>query len=161
MEPPEETEKELTFYTEKDGTATIICPTCGLAKEVDAVKTGMARKKIKATCRKCKTTFHFIIEIRAIYRKSVKLTGQCEHVRTRKRDVIQIVDLSMNGIGFEHPSPIDLTLGDTLKVGFRLDDTRHSSIQVRVKVMRINGHSIGAEFIGSYYAPALGFYLQS
>ncbi|RTZ94684.1 MAG: hypothetical protein DSY90_15515 [Deltaproteobacteria bacterium] len=161
MEPPEDNTKILTFYTEKSGIASIVCPTCGLTKEVDAVKSNIARKKIRATCQKCKKSFQFIIEIRTIYRKSVRLTGQCQHMRTNQREVIQINDLSMNGIGFTHPCPIDLSIGDTLKVAFRLDDRRNSKIQLRVKITRIDNHSIGAEFVGSRYEPSLGFYLQS
>ena len=161
MEPLANTKKILTFYTGRNGKANIVCPSCGLSREVDALKLGIARKKIKATCQKCKSTFRFTIEIRTIYRKSVQLVGQCEHLKSHKREVVQISDLSMNGIGFVHPSPIDLSLGDTLKIGFRLDDQRNSKIQLRVKVTRIDGRSIGAEFIGSQYEPALGFYLQS
>ncbi len=161
MEPLANTKKLLTFYTGRNGTANIVCPSCGLTKEVDALKTGMARKKINATCRKCKTKFQFTIEIRTIYRKTVHLVGQCEHLKSHKREVIQVSDLSMNGIGFVHPSPIDLSLGDTLKIACRLDDQRNSKIQLLVKVTRIDGRSIGAEFIGSRYEPALGFYLQS
>ncbi len=161
MEPFANTKKLLTFYTGRNGTATIVCPSCGLSREVDALKSGIARKKINATCRKCESHFQFIIEIRTIYRKSVHLVGQCEHLKSHKREVIQVTDLSMDGIGFVHPSPIDLSIGDTLKIAFRLDDQRHSKIHLRAKVTRIDGRSIGAEFIASRYEPALGFYLQS
>jgi hypothetical protein len=161
MEPIKNTENSLTFYTGKDGIANIVCPSCGLSKEVDAVKSGIARKKMRATCRKCTHLFEFTIEIRTIYRKSVQLTGQCVHVNTHKREVIQVSDLSMDGMGFIHPTPIDLSIGDTLKVAFRLDDQRNSKIQLRVKVTRIAGHAIGAQFIQPFHAAALGFYLQS
>ena len=160
MDKSTEIQEPLTFYAGKDGMTVIVCPACGLSKEVNVFKTDIARKKTKARC-KCKHTFEFIVEIRTLYRKKVTLKGQCEHIKSGKRDVIQIKDLSMNGIGFEHPSPIDIAIGDRLKVALRLDNELNSKINLRVEVTRMQGHFIGARSIGPGNDPTLGFYLQS
>ena len=160
MEKFSEVQEPLTFYADKDGMAMIVCPSCGFSKEVNVFKTDIARKKTKAKC-KCKHTFEFIVEIRTLYRKEVTLTGQCEHIKSHKRDVIQIKDLSLNGIGFEHPSPIDIIIGDRLKIAFRLDNESKSKINLLAEVTRMKGHFIGARFIGPVQGPTLGFYLQS
>ncbi len=153
--------KELhTFYADKEGIATIVCPACGYVKTVNAFKSGIARKKFKTRC-KCDHIFRFIIEIRTIYRKEVNFTGQCEHVRLKKREVVQIKDLSQNGVGFKHPAPFGITVGDRLKVAFRLDNAMSSKISLLVEVTRIDNQFIGARFIGPKPDPALGFYLQS
>ena len=160
MDKPTEIQVTQTFYAGKDGLAVIVCPACGFSKEVNAFEADIARKKTKARC-KCNHTFEFIVEIRTIYRKKVALKGQCEIIKYGKRDMIQIKDLSVNGIGFEHPSPLDITIGDKLKIAFRLDNELNSKINLRVEVTRMQGKSIGARFIGSGKDPTLGFYLQS
>ena len=160
MEKSSEMQEPLTFHADKDGMAVIVCPTCGFSKEVNVFKTDIARKKTKARC-KCGHTFEFIVEVRTIYRKKVDLTGQCEHIKSHKQDVIQIKDLSRNGIGFEHPSPIDIVVGDRLKIAFRLDNKPKTKINLRAEVTRIDSHFIGARFIGPGNEPTLGFYLQS
>lgn len=160
MEKSSEMQEPLTFYADKDGMAVIVCPTCGFSKEVNVFKTDIARKKTKARC-KCEHTFEFIVEIRTLYRKIVNLKGQCEHIKSRKRDIIQIKDLSLSGIGFEHPSPIDIVVGDRLKIAFRLDNKQKSKINLLSEVTRIDGHFIGARFIGPGNEPTLGFYLQT
>ena len=160
MDKSPEVQEPLTFHADKDGMTVIICPVCGFSKEVNAFETDIARKKTKARC-KCNHTFEFIVEIRTLYRKEVILMGQCEHVKFHKRDTIQIKDLSLNGIGFEHPSPTDIAVGDRLKIAFRLDNKAKSKINLLSEVARINGKFIGARFIGPGSDPTLGFYLQT
>jgi len=160
MEKSSEMQEPLTFHADKDGMGVIVCPTCGFSKEVNVFKTDIARKKIKARC-KCGHTFEFIVEVRTLYRKKVDLKGQCEHIKFRKRDVIQIKDLSRNGIGFEHPSPIDIMVGDRLKFPFSLDKKQKSKFNLLSEVTRIDDHFIGARFIGPGNDPTLGFYLQT
>lgn len=152
--------EQHTFYANTEGIATIVCPACGYVKTINAFKAGVARKKIKTRC-KCEHIFKFIIEIRTIYRKEVDFTGQCEHVRLRKRETVQIKDLSQNGIGLKHPAPFDITTGDRLKIAFRLDNAMSSKISLLVEVTRIDDQFIGARFIGPKPDPALGFFLQS
>ncbi len=150
----------LTFHADKEGNATIVCPACGYDKIVNAFKAKIARKELKTKC-KCGHVFHLLVEIRTIYRKKVGLTGQCEHLRTKKREVIQVVDISMDSIGITHPSPIDIALGDRLKIAFRLDNAMNSKISLLVEVKRIDGPSVGGVFVGTKPDPALGFYLQT
>ena len=149
-----------TFYADKEGLATIVCPACGYAKTVNAFKSGIARKEIKTKC-KCGCIFPLIVEIRTIYRKEVDFTGQCEHIKTKKREVVQVKDLSQDGIGIKHPSPIDIAVGDRLKIAFRLDNALSSKISLRVEVTRIDGQFVGARFLDAQTDPALGFYLQT
>ncbi len=152
--------KLQTFYADKDGKVVIVCPACGFSKETNVFKANIVRKKIKGRC-KCKHVFEFTTEIRTIYRKEVNLTGQLEHLKSHKRAVVQIKDISMDGIGFKHPNPLDLSIGDRLKIAFRLDNKLQSKINLRVEVKRINGSFIGAQFIGPWHEPTLGFYLQT
>lgn len=150
----------LVFYADKDGLAVIICPACGFSKELNVHETEIVRKKTRVKC-KCDHIFEFIFEFRKLHRKKVNLTGQCEHINSRKRDTIQIKDLSLNGIGFEHPSPRGISVGDRLKIAFRLDNELKSKINLRVEVTRMSGYLIGARFIEPVHGPNLGFYLQS
>lgn len=150
----------ITFYADKEGNATVVCPACGYAKTVNAYKANIARKELKTKC-KCDHVFRLIIEIRTIYRKEVNLTGQCEHLKTKKREVIQIADISMDSIGIKHPSPIDIAIGDRLKIAFRLDNAMNSKINLLVEVKRISGPFVGGIFVGPKPEPALGFYLQT
>ena len=155
-----ETQEPLAFNADKDGMALIVCPACGFSKETNVFKTDIAHKKTKARC-KCGHTFKFIVGFRTRYRKKVNLTGQCELIKSLKRDIIHIKDLSLSGVGFEHPSPIDLIAGDRLKIAFRLDNKAKSKINLRAEIIRVDDHFIGARFIGTVHEPTLGFYLQS
>ena len=116
-----------TVYVDDANQATIICPSCGFTKIIDATKFRNTKKSLKAKC-KCDETFRFTIEFRKQYRKKVNLRG--EHIirESGKKGEIIIRDLSMGGIRFETLSLHQISKDDTLEVKFKLDDPLRSEI---------------------------------
>ena len=61
-------------YADDTNHATIICPKCGLKKDVDVTNFKNTLKKLKAKCR-CGEVFRLTLEFRKHFRKKVWLNG--------------------------------------------------------------------------------------
>jgi len=73
-----------------------------------------------------------------------------------------VKDLSYSGLRIEVGAPPLFTVGDSLYVEFRLDDTRQSQVRKKVIVKNIEGLCVGLAFASlQNNDSALGFYLFS
>ena len=75
-------------YVDDANQATIICPKCGLKKNVDVTNFKNTQKKLKAKCR-CGEVFRLTLELRKHFRKKVRLNGEYSvHGRNEKGEII-------------------------------------------------------------------------
>jgi transcription elongation factor Elf1 len=150
----------LKFFANSQNRATIRCPKCGVSKTIDATPLKNTGKRIKVTC-KCGEAFRAAVEFRQYYRKSVHLDGRYFDLNSHRRGTLQVVDLSMGGVGFTCDSANQIQPGDHLEVIFNLDDQQQSEIRLKVVVRNIKGKMVGVERTDTQlYQGALGFYLM-
>lgn len=148
-------------YVDDTGQATIICPKCGIEKNVDVSEFKDTSKKIKAKC-KCGETHRFTIEFRKKYRKDVKLPGEYIAKEKGEKGEIIIRELSLTGIRFESLKPHGISSDDILDVKFKLDNPMRAEIRKLVKVIWIKNRIIGAHYTETkLYEKDLGFYLTN
>jgi hypothetical protein len=151
-------------YVKANNHATILCE-CGKAKTIDMSQFSKRITEIKVTC-KCGKTFTSQFDYRQRYRKMVDLYGSVTLSNNRIYH-IQIIDLSISGVGFEiigkdnmlHVDDIDCKLGDHINIKFRLDDVHKSQVDRTIVIRRILDNQIGAEFCDNITDKNLGFYL--
>jgi PilZ domain len=149
------------IYADDANQATVVCPKCGFAKQIDTKKYKAAQKTLKAKC-KCGEIFKFTIEFRKYYRKNVKLPGEYRVQESGERGDVIIENLSLGGVEFATLSQHRLSIKNTVSLKFRLDNSARTEIHRSAKVMWIKGHNVGAEFIEpKLFERDLAFYLRS
>ena len=150
-----------TVYPNSDGVVAFICPNCGY----DRALTEDEKKKYKTffgvDC-KCGKKYECHVEYRKNYRKEVTLYGDYFQEESWTSGEIQVKDISLGGVGFYTLEPHQLQLGDIIKVRFRLDDLKATTINRPVEVRFIKDKFIGAQFTEKQlYEKDLGFYLRN
>jgi len=149
------------IYVDHTNIATIICPKCGLEKNIDVANFKNTHKKLKAKCR-CGEIFRFTLEYRKHYRKKVRLPGEYFVQGKDERGEIIIEDISASGIRFASLKPHYISRNDTVELKFTLDNQKRTQIQGLVKIAWIIDRNIGAEFINpKSLEKDLGFYLKT
>lgn len=150
----------MKFYVDDANQATVICPKCGFAKQMDATKLKDTQKKLKARC-KCGEIFKFTLEFRKCYRKNVRLPGEYHIQESGEKDEIIVENLSLSGIQFETLNQHRMSTNNLVTLKFRLDNSGRTEIHRSAKVMWVKGHNVGAEFIGPKLSERdLAFYLK-
>jgi transcription elongation factor Elf1 len=151
----------VRFFANSQAKATLQCPQCGTSRTIDAGLLKNTGKRLKVTC-KCGKVFRAAFEFRQHYRKTVKLAGKYKDLNSHRRGTIEVVDISMGGIGFTVHPMHRIQVGDNLEVTFNLDDPQQSEIRLRVAVRNVKETLIGAERTDTQlYQGALGFYLMT
>jgi PilZ domain len=149
------------FYVDDANQATVVCPKCGFAKQIDTTKFKDTQKKLKARC-KCGELFKFTIEFRKYYRKKVRLPGEYRVSESGEGGEIIIEDLSLGGVQFATLNRHRMSINNMVTLKFRLDNSARTEIQRSAKVLWINGHNLGAEFVEpKLFERDLAFYLRS
>ena len=148
-------------YVNDANDATIICPKCGLKKNVDVTKFENTQKKLKAKCR-CGEVFRITLEFRKHPRKKVRLNGEYSvHGRNEKGEVI-IEDISAGGVRFASLKPHYISRNDTVELKFTLDNTMKTEIHKIVKIKWIIDRIVGAQYIDpKSLEKDLGYYLKT
>ncbi len=148
-------------YVDHTNIATIICPKCGLEKNIDVANFKDTHKKLKAKCR-CGEIFRFTLEYRKHYRKKVRLPGEYSVQGKDERGEIIIEDISASGIRFASLKPHYISRNDTVELKFTLDNQMRTQIQGLVKIAWMIDRNVGAEFINpKSLEKDLGFYLKT
>jgi PilZ domain len=138
----------------------IICPKCGLAKNVDVKNFKDTHKRLKAKCR-CGEIFQVVLDYRKYYRRDVRLPGEYTLKGKKERGEILVEDISMTGIGFSTIRPHHISGNDTVELKFTLDNPRRTEIRTPVKIKWIADRHVGAEFIDlDRFKQDLVFYLK-
>lgn len=141
--------------------ATIICPKCGTAKNIDATNFKDTNKRIKAKCR-CGEVFRVTLEFRRHYRKKVRLPGEYFVRGTDEKGEIIIEDISLSGIRFASLKPHNVSRNDLVEFKFTLDNPMKTIIHAHVKIKWIIDRNVGAQFVDpKSIKKDLGFYLRT
>jgi hypothetical protein len=149
------------IYVDDTNQVTIICPKCGIEKNIDVANFKDTHKRLKAKCR-CGEVFRFTLEYRKSYRKKVRLSGEYFVQRKNEKGEIIIEDISATGIRFASLKPHYISRNDTVELKFTLDNPTRTQIQEFVKIIWIIDRNVGAEFIDpKSLEKNLGFYLKT
>jgi hypothetical protein len=140
---------------------TIICPKCGLEKNIDVTNFKDTHKRLKAKCR-CGEVFRFTLEFREHYRKKVRLHGEYVVEGKDEKGEIIIEDISVGGVRFASLKPHYISRNDTVELKFTLDNPMRTQIHKLVKIIWIIDRNVGAQYIDPKSLETdLGFYLKS
>jgi len=149
------------IYVDHTNLATIICPKCGLEKNIDVKNFKVTHKKLKAKCR-CGEVFRLTLEFRKHYRKKVRLHGEYYVQGKDERGEILIEDISASGVRFASLKPHYISRNDTVELKFTLDNQMRTEIQNLVKIKWIIDRNVGAQYIDpKSIEKDLGFYLKT
>ena len=139
----------------------IKCPTCTLTEKITLKKALTA--KAKANCKKCKTAFFVMPNVRRFTRKETHFKGMMDREKLldfQSKDAViaMLVDISLGGIAVtvaKHiPDQLGFKVGETLYVSFTLErKTGDVELHIEGKLKNIvphkasATHKMGIEFI--------------
>ena len=149
------------MYAGATNHVTVICPKCGLKKNINVFKYKDTHKRLKAKC-KCGEIFRLSLEFRRFYRKIVRLTGEYFAQERDEKGEVLIKDISMTGINFEASKPHNIAKHDTVEVKFTLDNPDKTELDTLVKIMWAKDLNVGGHFIDQVrYKQDLVIYLTT
>ena len=149
------------MYAGATNHVTVICPKCGLKKNINVFKYKDTHKRLKAKC-KCGEIFRLSLEFRRFYRKTVRLTGEYFAQERDEKGEVLIKDISMTGINFEVSKPHNIAKHDAVEVKFTLDNPDKTELDTLVKIMWAKDLNVGGHFIDQVrYKQDLVLYLTT
>ena len=151
-----------TFYVDKDGMVTFICPKCNESRRESAAQYMNQTETIRVEC-KCSNIYEVRLEFRKAYRKETSLDGL--YFRTNESGEwgkMIVKDLSLGGCRFETVKTHLLEKGEVIRIEFVLDDARGATIKKNAVVFDVEGRSVGCKFSQppGHIDSELGFYLR-
>jgi hypothetical protein len=151
-----------TVYVNQDDTAVLVCPNCGLSKNINVAKFKARGDSLKIRC-KCQSTFSVSFEFRRAHRKETNLRGYYSRLPACKESHGMLVkNVSLTGIGFVTSARHNLMKDTKVRVTFTLDDAKQSKIEKDVVVRVIEDRYVGCEFTErAIFDKTLGFYLMA
>jgi hypothetical protein len=150
-----------TLYAGASNHVTVICPKCGLKKNINVFKYKETHKRLKAKC-KCGEVFRLSLEFRRFHRRIVRLTGEYFVQEKDEKGEVLIKDISMTGINFEAIKPHNIAKHDTVEVKFTLDNSDKTELDTLVKIMWAKDLNVGGRFIDQgLYKQDLVLYLTT
>ncbi len=154
--------KTTKAYVRGTGIATLICPYCGITKNVKISQLKTTKYTLKLRC-KCNKVFHVQIEHRRSHRKPTKLPGTYTILKGGQGGgVIHICNISQGGIGFTVSGLHTLKKNQEIGVEFQLTDKNMTQLRKRARVISVRNNQVGCQFTaGDETGKALGFFLQS
>lgn len=147
-------------FVRADNTVTIVCPACKTPKNAAV---GAFRNKshdLKVRC-PCGEVFTVHLDFRQHYRKPTDLPGTFKSIiPLGMGGDIQVVDISISGVGITIPGMHSIEKGQTLVLTFTLDDKKQTRLMKEVVVQSVQGNMVGCRFVErEAYQKELGFYL--
>ncbi|MEJ2658155.1 MAG: PilZ domain-containing protein [Desulfobacterales bacterium] len=133
-------------YVDQTHQVKVICPKCGLEKNIDVFKFKDTHKRLKANC-KCGEVFRFALNFRKHFRKKVMLSGEYFNQEKNERDDIFIKDISISGINFITFKEHNFSKDDTVELKLALDDETEPEIHASIRIKWINDRNVGGQFI--------------
>ena len=150
----------IKAFVSDDGLASIICPNCGLTKQVPIADYSGKGQTLKVRCR-CKQLFTIRLEFRQSHRKRTALSGTYLILSKQGGGSALIQDLSKDGIGIMVSDFHKVRVGQKLQINFSLDDRKQTPLQKKATVKSVNENRIGCEFSKMHaFEKDLGFYLR-
>jgi PilZ domain-containing protein len=153
-------------YITKENKATFICPKCEKTLTADVTKYAQMEKtvRVKSRC-SCGNTWTSVLEKRKQYRKGANLSGIYQQIvdgKEQDRGTMIVIDVSAGGVKMKLEVDRNFKVGDNLKIEFKLDDSKQTTISKTVVIRNVSDSYYGAAFKDAdSYDPVLGFYLMS
>lgn len=148
-------------YVRKDGSALLVCPECGMTKDISVHALPKRKPRLKVRCR-CGHVFPVLLESRHSFRKETSLAGMYgielgDEVSGRAI----ICNLSLEGVCFEVDGRHCIVSGQKGVLDFTLDDRNKTRIRRGFHVQGVRGNTIRCSFTEDRaYEKDLGFYLR-
>jgi len=137
------------LYSPDNATVTLVCEQCGKTRVINVSAVKSNPQKVRCSCQH---EFFISIEMRKFYRKQTKLAGEYVHIgenasKRPDRGHMIVEDLSRSGLRLRTERPPNLRVNDTIQAKFILDDAKRSEVTKRAVVRRVDGYTVGAEFL--------------
>lgn len=161
-----QTVETIRVYLNDKRQGVVTCVHCGIKYPVNMsnyTEHHLGGKTLKVKCSACKKAFHVKFNLRRYHRINVNIPGEISHVcTTEERMNINIVSLSVGGVGFIINDAFYVKNGDICEIKFQLDDDQSSVICEEITIKNVDGRFVGAEFYHSdRYSYELDFYIMS
>ena len=152
----------LTIHIRDINAATLVCPACGLVRQIAVAKFRNDRHTLAIRCR-CGHVYSVLLDFRRHFRKPTSLAGTYV-----SRDpagpgggVIRILHISRSGVGFTVSGRHRILPGQELQIEFQLTDRNRTVIKKQAVVRTVQENTVGCEFLcAGELDKALGFFLQ-
>ena len=152
----------LTVHIRDNNAATLVCPACGLVRQIAVAKFRTDRHTRAIRCR-CGHVYSVLLDFRRHFRKPTSLAGTYV-----SRDpagpgggVIRILNISRSGVGFTVSGRHRILPGQELQIEFQLTDRNRTVIKKQAVVRTVQENTVGCEFLcAGELDKALGFFLQ-
>ena len=152
----------LTIHIRDNTAATLVCPACGLVRQIAVAKFRNDRHTLAIRCR-CGHVYSVLLDFRRHFRKPTSLAGTYV-----SRDpagpgggVIRILNISRSGVGFTVSGRHRILPGQELQIEFQLTDRNRTVIKKQAVVRTVQENTVGCEFLcAGELDKALGFFLQ-
>ena len=152
----------LTVHIRDNNAATLVCPACGLVRQIAVAKFRNDRHTLAIRCR-CRHVYSVLLDFRRHFRKPTSLAGTYV-----SRDpagpgggVIRILNISRSGVGFTVSGRHRILPGQELQIEFQLTDRNRTVIRKQAVVRTVQENTVGCEFLcAGELDKALGFFLQ-
>lgn len=172
---------EIKVFVNTANNAVIVCPRCGFRRSSQVAQFKGAKHTLKV---RCTCNHHFVVHLdfRKNYRKEtdldatylkkdVDLAGYYVNLsqgddwdasRVDKQAVnCKIKNISLGGIGLQPMGLHMIKEEDALRVCFRLDDAKRSTVDRSIVVVSVSKNLVGCRFTETLERDqALGFYLM-
>ena len=152
----------LTVHIRDNNAATLVCPACGLVRQIAVAKFRNDRHTLAIRCR-CGHVYSVLLDFRRHFRKPTSLAGTYV-----SRDpagpgggVIRSLNISRSGVGFTVSGRHRILPGQELQSEFQLTDRNRTVIKKQAVVRTVQENTVGCEFLcAGELDKALGFFLQ-
>ncbi len=161
-----QTVETTRVYLNENRQGVVTCVHCGVKYPINMsnyTDQHLGAKALKVKCSSCKRIFHIKFDFRRYHRIDVNISGKISHIHTREKNIdINIVSLSVGGVGFIVNENFCWKQEDVFEIIFQLDDDDGAVICEEISIKYSNGQFVGAEFYYSdRYNYELDFYLMS
>ena len=153
---------KVKTFVRPDGTVTITCPGCDKSKNATVEHFKGKKHSLNVTC-PCKTQFTVELDFRKQYRKEVNLPGTYRVIKPPGggNGDVQILNISLNGLGFSFSGMQGIKKGQTVELAFQLDDKKQTKLVKEMVVCSVDNNYVGSEFSNKdLFEKDLGFYLR-
>lgn len=153
---------EIKTFVRNDDTATVICPACQMAKNVDVGTFRHSKHTVTINC-PCQQSFKVSFDFRRHYRKQVNLPGTYDIISAGGigGGIIQINNISKSGLMFTVSGLHRIEKGQQLRVEFQLTDKKKTLLRREVLVKEVQENTVCCQFKeNAEMGKDLGFFLQ-
>ena len=161
-----QTVETIRVYLNDKRQGKVTCVHCGVKYPIhmsNYTDHNLGGKSLKVQCGTCHIFSHVKFDLRRYHRININIPGEISHLYMREERInINIVSLSVGGVGFIINDAFYVKNGDLCEIKFQLDDDQSSVICEEITIKNVDGRFVGAEFYHSdRYSYELDFYIMS